>query len=193
MKNYINKFAMFVALSTGIALAQGMPQQQNPQTAPSTPSASQPDQSVSSTPSASQPAPDQAQQPEQSTTEGKGSASSPDTMPKTDQDKSSDQSKDQSTKMPQSDTAAAASGDVQSQVQTALQQDPKLANANITVSVKGNKLELAGTVPSNDEKKLAEQIAKSHAGDLKVKNHIKIAGGNLPGQDKDKGKDKSPY
>lgn len=194
MKNYVSKFAMFVALSTGFALAQAMPQQ-NPQTAPSTPSASQPaqpDQSAPSTPSASQPAPDQsqpAQQPDQSTSEGKGQTSSPDAMPKSDQDK--DKDKDQS-KMPQSDASAASAtgGDVQSQVQTAIQQDPKLANANITVAVKGNKLELTGTVPSNDEKKQAEQIAKSNAGNLKVKNHIKVASGNMPGQDKDKDKDK---
>lgn len=184
MKNYVSKFAMFVALSCGFALAQAMPQQQNPQSAPSTPSASQPG------PDQSQPA-----QPDQSTTEGKGSASSPDAMPKSDQDKDKDKDKssDQS-KMPQSDTSAAsAGGDVQSQVQTALQQDPKLANANITVSVKGNKLELTGTVPSNDEKKQAEQIAKSNAGNLKVKNHIKVASGNMPGQDKDKDKNPSSY
>jgi len=176
MKNYVTKFAMFVALSCGFALAQSMPQQQTPQSAPSTPSATQP-------------APDQSQpaQPDQSTSEGKSQSSSPDAMPKSDQDK--DKDKDQS-KMPQSDASAASAGDVQSQVQTALQQDPKLANANITVSVKGNKLELNGTVPSNDEKKQAEQIAKSNAGNLKVKNHIKVASGNMPGQDKDK--DKNP-
>lgn len=193
MKNYVNKFAVFVALSCGIALAQGMPQQ-SPQTSPSTPSASQPAQQPDqSAPSTSQPAPDQSQpaQPDQSTSEGKGQTSSPDAMPKSDQDK--DKDKDQS-KMPQSDTSAASTGgDVQSQVQTAIQQDPKLANANITVSVKGKNLELTGTVPSNDEKKQAGEIAKSHAGDLKVKNHIKVASANLPGQDKDKDKSKSPY
>lgn len=185
MKNYVNKFAMFVALCSGIALAQSMPQQQSPQSMPPSPSASQPaqpDQSAPSTPSASQP--------DQSTTEGKGQATSPDAMPKSDQDKDRDKDKDRDqSKMPQSDTSAAASGDVQSQIQTAIQQDPKLANANITVNVSGNKLELTGTVPSNDEKKQAEQIAKSHAGNLKVKNHIKIASANPPGQDKDKDKD----
>lgn len=184
MKNYVSKFAMFVALCSGMALAQTMPQQQSPQSTPPSPSASQPsqpDQSAPSTPSATQP--------DQSTTEGKGQATSPEAMPKSDQDK--DKDKDQS-KMPQSDTSAAASGDVQSQIQTALQQDPKLANANINVSVSGNKLELSGTVPSNDEKKQAEQIAKSHAGNLKVKNHIKVASANPPGQDKDKDKMSGP-
>ena len=169
MKKYAYKFAMFLALSCGFALAQSMPQQQSPQT-PSAP------------PSASQPAPDQAQpaQPDQSTDQNKGSATSSDTMPKSDQN--ADQNKDQS-KMPQSDTAAGA-GDVQSQVQTALQQDPKLADANITVAVKGNKLELNGTVANGDAKKEAEKVAKDKAGNLKVKNHIKVANANPAGQEK---------
>ncbi len=167
MKNYVNKIALFVALSCGFALAQSMPQQQSPQTP--------------ATPSASQPAPDQTQpaaQPDQSTDQGKNPANAPENMPKSDQDKNS-------SKLPQSDAAAGA-GDVQSQVQTAIQQDPKLANANITVEVKGKNLELNGTVPSGDEKKQAEKIAKSNAGNLKVKNHIKVASSNMPGQDKDK-------
>jgi osmotically-inducible protein OsmY len=166
MKNYVNKIALFVALSCGFALAQSMPQQQSPQTP--------------ATPSASQPAQDQTQpaaQPDQSTDQGKNPANAPENMPKSDQDKNS--------KMPQSD-AAAAGGDVQSQVQTAIQQDPKLANANITVEVKGKNLELNGTVPSGDEKKQAEKIAKSNAGSLKVKNHIKVASNSMGGQDKDK-------
>ena len=172
MKKYAYKFAMFLALSCGFALAQSMPQQQSPQP---------------SSPSASQPAPDQAQpaQPDQSSDQNKGSATSPDTMPKSDQNadqNKSDQNKDQS-KMPQSDTAAGA-GDVQSQVQTALQQDPKLSDANITVNVKGNKLELNGTVANGDAKKEAEKIAKDKAGNLKVKNHLKVASANPAGQDK---------
>ena len=169
MKKYAYKFAMFLALSCGFALAQTMPQQQSPQTP--------------SSPSASQPAPDQTQppaQPDQSTDQNKGSATSPDTMPKSDQN--ADQNKDQS-KMPQSDTAAGA-GDVQSQVQTALQQDPKLSDANITVNVKGNKLELNGTVANGDAKKEAEKVAKDKAGNLKVKNHIKVASSTPAGQDK---------
>ncbi len=185
MKNYVSKFAMFVALSCGFALAQGMPQQQTPQSSPATPSASQPAQDQT------QP----AAQPDQGSAQGQNPANAPESMPKSDQDKSASQpqtgDQDKSSKLPQSD-AAAAGGDVQSQVQTAIQQDPKLANANITVSVKGNKLELDGTVPSGDEKKQAEKIAKSNAGNLKVKNHIKVASTNMPGQDKDKNPGANP-
>lgn len=166
MKNYVSKFAIFVALSCGFALAQSMPQQQSPQSAPTSPSASQPAPDQSTQPSAQ---PDQSAQP----------SSQSDQQAKPEEKKSDDQS----SKMPQSDTAAAG-GDVQNQVQSAIQQDPKLANANITVSVNGKNLELNGTVPSGDEKKQAEKIAKSNAGSLKVKNHIKVASANAPASDK---------
>ena len=173
MKNYLNKFAVFVALCTGIALAQGTPQQ-----------GSQPS---SSSPSASSPAQDQspsAQQPDQ----GKNPTNAPEQTPKSDQSApSSDQKSSDQSKLPQSDNAAAAGGgDVASQVQSALQQDPKLASSSITAQVNGNKLELNGTVQSADEKKQAEKIAKDKAGSLKVKNHIKVASSNPAGQDKTK-------
>jgi osmotically-inducible protein OsmY len=171
MKNYLSKFAMFVALCSGIAIAQGMPQQGS-QSTPASPSTSSPTQQ----------APDQTAKPDQSTDQGKNPASSPEQVPKSDENKSSDQS----SKLPQSDNAATSTGDVASQVQSALQQDPKLASANITAKVNGNKLELDGTVQSADEKKAAEKIAKDKAGSLKIKNHIKIASSNPAGQDKDK-------
>lgn len=161
MKNYVTRFALFVALSCGFALAQSMPPQSQ--------------QPSSTTPSASQQTPDQTQppaQPDQST------------MPKTDQDQNAPKAdQDQNAKLPQSDTAATAGSDVQSQVQTALQQDPKLANANINVTVKGKDLELTGTVPSGKEKKEAGKIAKTNAGNLKVKNHLKVASA-MPGHEK---------
>jgi len=167
MKNYVTKFAIFVALSCGFALAQSMPQQQSPQSAPTSPSASQPAPDQSTQPSAQ---PDQSTQP----------SSQSDQQAKPDEKKSSDQS----SKMPQSDTPAAAGGDVQNQVQSAIQQDPKLSNANITVSVNGKNLELNGTVANGEDKKEAEKIAKSNAGSLKVKNHIKVASANAPASDK---------
>jgi BON domain len=179
MKNYLNKLAILVALSTGIAIAQSTPQQTSPAT-PSSPSTSSPtqqapDQSPSTqSPSSTTP----SAQPGQSTGEGKNPASSPEQMPKT------DKSSDQNAKLPQSDNAATSTGDVASQVQSALQQDPKLASDNITAKVNGDKLELEGTVQSADDKKQAEKIAKSNAGSLKIKNHIKVAGNNPAGQDK---------
>jgi hypothetical protein len=160
----LNKLALIVALGSGFAIAQSTPA--SPSTAPSTaPSStsqpsSMPDQQPSTT------APDQGKSPEQ--------------LPNTDQ-KKSDQSSDQN-KMPQSDAApAAANGDVQSTIQSAIQKDPSLASANVTVDVKnGKSVELTGTVPSKDAKDAAERIAKENSGGLKVKNHLKVASANMP-------------
>ena len=167
MRNF-NKLALIVALGSGFAIAQSTPA--SPSTAPSTaPSStsqpsSMPDQQPSTT------APDQ----------GKNPANSPEQLPNTDQ-KKSDQSSDQN-KMPQSDAApAAANGDVQSTIQSAIQKDPSLASANVTVDVKnGKSVELKGTVPSKDAKDAAERIAKENSGGLKVKNHLKVASASMP-------------
>jgi len=163
-----NKLALIVALGSGFAIAQSTPA--SPSTAPSTaPSStsqpsSMPDQQPSTT------APDQ----------GKNPANSPEQLPNTDQ-KKSDQSSDQN-KMPQSDAApAAANGDVQSTIQSAIQKDPSLASANVTVDVKnGKSVNLTGTVPSKDAKDAAERIAKENSGGLKVKNHLKVASASMP-------------
>lgn len=75
--------------------------------------------------------------------------------------------------MPQSD--AAPTGDVQGNIQSAIQKDPTLATANVTVAVSGKTVELSGTVPNKDAKDAAERIAKENSGGLKVKNHLKVA------------------
>jgi cytoskeletal protein RodZ len=164
VRQYFNKLALIVVLGSGFAIAQSMPQSQ-----PSSPS--------SSSPSAQQPSSTDQQQP--STTapdQGKNPANSPETLPNTDQKKSDDQKTDQGSKLPQSDAAPAATGDVQNTIQSAIQKDPTLASANITVDVKnGKQVELSGTVPSKDAKDTAERIAKENSGGLKVKNHLKVA------------------
>jgi len=83
------------------------------------------------------------------------------------------------TQQPTSDqdrAATANTADVQKDIQSALQQEPTLATANINVQVAGKSVELSGTVPSKDAKDKAEQIAKSHAGGLAIKNHLKVSG-----------------
>ena len=132
-----------------------------------------PDQQPSTT------APDQSKNP----------ANSPEQLPNTDQTKSSDQTKsgqsaDQN-KMPQSDAAPTAAangnGDVQNTIQSAIQKDPSLASANVTVDVKnGKSVNLTGTVPTKDAKDAAERIAKENAGGMKVKNHLKVASATTP-------------
>ncbi len=168
MRNF-NKLALIVALGSGFAIAQSTPA--SPSTAPSTApsSSSQPSSMPDQQPSTT--APDQ----------GKNPANSPEQLPNTDQKKSDTQSSDQN-KMPQSDAApAAANGDVQSTIQSAIQKDPSLASANVTVDVKnGKSVELNGTVPSKDAKDAAERIAKENSGGMKVKNHLKVASANMP-------------
>ncbi|HTJ31141.1 MAG TPA: BON domain-containing protein [Acidobacteriaceae bacterium] len=156
-----------MVLGSGFAVAQSMPQQQppSPSTAPSS------TQSQPASPDQQQPsttAPEQGKNPEQ--------------LPNTDQKKPDAQTPDQN-KLPQSDAApaAAATGDVQSTIQAAIQKDPSLASANVTVDVKnGKSVELSGTVPSKDAKEAAERIAKENSGGLKVKNHLKVASASMP-------------
>ena len=161
MRNF-NKLALIVVLGSGFAIAQSTPA--SPSTAPS--STSQP-----STPD---------QQPSTAPDQGKP-ANAPEQLPNTDQKKPDAQTPDQN-KMPQSDAApAAATGDVQSTIQSAIQKDPSLASANVTVDVKaGKSVDLTGTVPSKDAKDAAERIAKENSGGLKVKNHLKVASATTP-------------
>ena len=82
--------------------------------------------------------------------------------------------------MPQSDAAPAATGDVQGNIQSAIQKDPTLSTANVTVTVTGKTVELTGTVPNKDAKDSAERIAKENASGMKVKNHLKVAAATTP-------------
>jgi hypothetical protein len=153
---------MIVVLGSGFAVAQGMPQQQP----------SSPQQPSTSSPSSTD------QQPSTAPDQGK-------TLPNTDQNKDNQGAQ----KLPQSDAAPAATGDVQNNIQSAIQKDPTLASSNITVDVKnGKSVELMGTVPSKDAKESAERIAKENAGGLKVKSHLKVAAATdnaQPKSDKD--------
>ena len=79
---------------------------------------------------------------------------------------------------PQSSTAPQSgmpSGDVQGNIQSALQKDPILASSNISVQVNGKTVELSGTVPTRDAKDTAERIAKENAGEMKVKSSLKVS------------------
>lgn len=159
MRKHLYKLALIVTLGSGFALAQGMPQQQTPQSAP--PITPQTQQNPPVVPDLTQPAtPDQ----------GKNPANAPENLPNIDQ---KDQKNGQ--KLPQSDTMATSSTDMQSNIQLALQKDPSLANANVSVLVSGKNVELSGTVPTKDAKVAAERIAKENSGSLKVKSHIKVS------------------
>lgn len=79
----------------------------------------------------------------------------------------------QQSNLPQSDVNSTT--DLQSRIQTAIQQDPSLSSSNINVSVTDRAVELRGTVATDTAKQSAEQIAKANAGDRKVKNHLKVS------------------
>ncbi len=157
--NTLNKFALMIALGSGMAMAQAMPSQQTPSTPPTVPQ-NAPD----TTPQSAQPDPSTPAQAPDQDKDNKGKSS--DHMGKGDD-----------AKLPQSD-AANASGDVQTSIQSALQQDPSLANANVQAKVTDKNIELTGTVADKAQKEAAEKIAKQNAGDRKVKNHIKVSADN---------------
>jgi hypothetical protein len=180
MKKSLIQIAMVVALGSGLALAQGMGQQQAPGTTPPTLPQSQQqtppttDQSPNS-PSATSPstAPDQGQ-------------------PSTTDQKSGSMSGQNSAKLPQSDASASDSASIQSSIQSALQQDSTLANDKLKVKVTDKKVNLSGKVNSEEEKQKAEQIASSNAGGREVKDHIKVAKSGAMDNDKDKDKNQNP-
>jgi osmotically-inducible protein OsmY len=88
---------------------------------------------------------------------------------------------------PQQDKSAVSAtqgGDVQGNIQTALQKDPSLANSTISVQVNGKTVELSGTVPTKEAKDAAERIAKENAGEMKVRSSLRVSakgpGGDNP-------------
>jgi osmotically-inducible protein OsmY len=73
-------------------------------------------------------------------------------------------------------TQASTSGDLQIQIQTALQKEPTLSGDSVNVSVSDDSIELNGTVASSKEKQTAKRIAQSYAGNRKVVDHLTVSG-----------------
>ena len=147
MKNYLYKLTLILAAAASIAWAQA-PAQDTPQKAKPNVQAQNPSAGA-----------DQS------------------TIPMNEQPPSTAPNQTQSTqaaKLPQSD--AAPSTDLQGSIQTALQQEPSLKDSSISVQKNDSGIELTGTVPSREEKKIAERIAKANAAGRPVKNHIKVTG-----------------
>lgn len=147
MKNYLYKLTLILAAAASIAWAQA-PAQDTPQKAKPNVQAQNP--SVGA---------DQS------------------TIPMNEQPPSTAPNQTQSTqaaKLPQSD--ATPSTDLQGSIQAALQQEPSLKDSSISVQKNDSGIELTGTAPSREEKKIAERIAKANAGGRPVKNHIKVTG-----------------
>jgi osmotically-inducible protein OsmY len=64
---------------------------------------------------------------------------------------------------------------VQQQIQDKMSSEPALANTNIEVKTDDRSVRLTGTVDSQQQRDLAERIARSYAGDRKIVNKIKVA------------------
>ena len=145
-------------LSAGMVLAQATSPQNSQSTTPTTPP-TMPDQQ--------KPANDSGKIQDQTPSTAAPSQSTADPG-----QKSAEPS--QKSNLPQSDVNATTS-ELQSKIQTAIQQDPSLSSSNINVNVTDSAVELRGTVASNAAKQSAEQIAKANAGDRKVKSHLKVS------------------
>ena len=72
------------------------------------------------------------------------------------------------------DQTKASGGDVQKDIQTALQKDQSLSSANISVQANAKNVELSGSVPTQAAKDRAEQIASQNSGGLPIKNNITV-------------------
>jgi len=94
-------------------------------------------------------------------------------------------------------TTASAGGDLQSQIQNALRNEPTLSSDNINVNVTDDTINLSGTVATGKEKQTAKRIAQSYAGNRKVKEHLTVSGkgnasntnsgsGNMGNSDRDR-------
>jgi osmotically-inducible protein OsmY len=79
--------------------------------------------------------------------------------------------------MPQGDmNTATDNSTLQNQIQTALKNEPTLANDAVTVNVTDNSVELSGTASSKKERQTAKRIAQSYANNRKVVEHITVSG-----------------
>ncbi len=203
MRKHFHQLALILVLGSGFALAQTMPSQQpsgsqgssvpqtqSPSSTDQQPSAQQPS---STAPDKTLPNTDQSTQNPQSSTSSQSDQSSQTGQSSTNDKSSTSGQSGQS--LPQSDASASATGngDVQNNIQSAIQKDPSLANANVTVDVKNGKtITLTGTVPSKDAKDAAERIAKENSNGMKVKSHLKVASNKTDTTTNPKGDSSNP-
>lgn len=134
-------------------------------------------QSQSTQPQSTQPPPSQSGN-TTGTTQSPSTSQSPATEPSNSQQQTP-ASPDQLPSSQQTTGAtAAAGGDIQMQVQNALQKEPTLSSDSITVAVSDDAIELNGNVATSKEKQTARRIAQSYAGNRKVKDHLTVSAGN---------------
>ena len=76
-------------------------------------------------------------------------------------------------------SSASGSSDVQTKIQSALQQDQSLASSSVSVSVTDSKVTLSGSVASQADKDKAESIGQANAGSRQIENKIKVSGSSM--------------
>jgi osmotically-inducible protein OsmY len=67
--------------------------------------------------------------------------------------------------------------DVETRIQSALQQDPLLSHFSVSARVTDTTVELSGTVSTEAAKTAADIIARADAGNRQVSNLITVSGG----------------
>jgi len=80
--------------------------------------------------------------------------------------------------MPQGETTAGSTDStaLQGQIETALKNEPTLANDNISVAVTDNAIALSGTAATRKERLTARRVALSYAGKRIVQDRITVSG-----------------
>lgn len=143
-------------------------------TTPATPSTSSSDQSTSpaatSSPQTDQSASPSSSPPSASSGSQSTAPSSSNSSSQSPSSSSGAQGSSSASGMPQSDMGA--SSDVQSKIQSALQQNPNLSGVSVNATDKG--IELTGNASSGKDRKEAVRIAKENAGGKKVIDHIQV-------------------
>lgn len=77
--------------------------------------------------------------------------------------------------LPENGTSAS---ELQTQIQSAVRNEPTLASDNVNVSVSSDEIDLSGSVATPKEKLTAQRIAQSYAGNRKVKDQLTVNGHN---------------
>jgi len=71
-------------------------------------------------------------------------------------------------------TAGMSNDQLKAQIENALRNEPTLSNANVAVSVTDSNIDLAGTVPTSNDKQTAERIAQSYSGNRQLTDHLNV-------------------
>ena len=104
---------------------------------------------------------------QQSTPQGPPSATTPPTFPQPDKDVGRDMPPDTRAKAP-------STPEIQQQIQDKIDNEPRLADANLKAKVTASNVILSGTVSDESQHAAARRIAESYAGPRKIVDKIRV-------------------